>query len=153
MGPRLLQSITLVVELELGWWHGFTLTTKYSASSWVGAIGLHGPIYVTLDHNGPYLYQTLIMDVRLLLFSICVFGEDWSLGSLYTFIRRSRLVSRGPHSQSKDFSRLDTLSWRVQLRCSIYWTASMVNKKSSNWALCVEGFERRLLHKVIHREP
>ena len=36
-------------------------------------------------------------DVRLLLFSFCVFSEHWSLGSLYTCIRWSRLMSRGPH--------------------------------------------------------
>ena len=45
-----------------------------------------------------YLCNTVCMDVKLLLFSFCVFSEHWSLGSLYTCIRWSRLMSRGPHT-------------------------------------------------------
>ena len=32
-------------------------------------------IYVRLDHNGHNLCKTVCMDVRLLLFSFCVFSE------------------------------------------------------------------------------
>ena len=45
-----------------------------------------------------YLCKTVCMDVRLLLFSFCAFSEHWALGSLYTCIRWSRLMSRDPHS-------------------------------------------------------
>ena len=45
-----------------------------------------------------YLCNTVCKDVRLLLFSFCVFSEHWSLGSLYMCIRWSRLMSRGPHN-------------------------------------------------------
>ena len=61
------------------------------------AIQPWGFIYVRLGHNGFNLCKTVCMDVRLLLFSFCVFSEHWSLGSLYTCIRWSRLMSRGPH--------------------------------------------------------
>ena len=54
-------------------------------------------LYSRLDHNGHNLCKTVCMDVRLLLYSFCVFSEQWSLGSLYTCIRWSRLMSRGPH--------------------------------------------------------
>ena len=54
-------------------------------------------LYSRLDHNGHNLCKTVCMDVRLFLFSFCVFSEHWSLGSLYTCIRWSRLMSQGPH--------------------------------------------------------
>ena len=54
-------------------------------------------LYSRLDLKGHNLCNTVCMDVRLLLFSFCVFSEHWSLGSLYTCIRWSRLLSRGPH--------------------------------------------------------
>ena len=55
-------------------------------------------LYSRLDRNGHNLCKTVCMDVRLLLYSFCVFSEQWSLGSLYTCIRWSRLMSRGPHT-------------------------------------------------------
>ena len=61
------------------------------------AIQPWGFIYVRLGHNGLNSCKTICMDVRLLLFSFCVFSEHWSLGSLYTCIRWSWLMSRGPH--------------------------------------------------------
>ena len=55
--------------------HGSTLSIKISTASLCLLFGLHGPIYVRLDHDGLYFYKMVCMDVRLLLFSFCVFSE------------------------------------------------------------------------------
>ena len=55
-------------------------------------------VYEDLAIKAIFEYKRYVMDVRLLLFSFCVFSEHWSLGSLCTYIRWSRLISRGPHN-------------------------------------------------------
>ena len=55
-------------------------------------------VYEDLAIKAIFEYKRYVMDVRLLLFNFCVFSEYWSLESLCTYIRWSRLMSWGPHS-------------------------------------------------------
>ena len=75
---------------------GTRLAPMISATSCIHVILPYRPYLVNLtilSHDVIIRY----LDVRLLIFNICVFGEHWSLGSLSTYIQRSWLVSRGPH--------------------------------------------------------
>ena len=67
--------------------------------AWVQVIDedLHCEVILKTWPQWSYLCNTVCMDVRLLLFSFCVFSEHWSLGSLYTCIQWSQLMSWGPH--------------------------------------------------------
>ena len=85
------------MPVGVGWWHGHPLSPKISAIRCISVFCPYKPYPSELDLTSHVMYYFGMLDVRLLIFGICVFGEHWSLGSLSTFIRRSRLVSWGPH--------------------------------------------------------